>query len=91
MRFHVLAKGLLTFLLVLSLAVPGSAHVGSPDVFFQGDAGPYRLFVTVRVPLVIPGIAEIEIRARESLPCRFQRWRRERCPCRGRWGRFCFF
>ena len=66
MRFHVLAKGLLTFLLVLSLAVPGSAHVGSPDVFFQGDAGPYRLFVTVRVPLVIPGIAEIEIRSESN-------------------------
>src|SRR5260370_20856403 len=66
MRFHVLAKGLLTFLLVLSLAVPGSAHVGSPDVFFQGDAGPYRLFVPVRVPLVIPGIAEIEIRSESN-------------------------
>src|SRR6266700_2258802 len=66
MRFHVLAKGLLTFLLVLSLAVPGSAHVGSPDGFFQGDAGPYRLFVTVRVPLVIPGIAEIEIRSESN-------------------------
>jgi hypothetical protein len=66
MRFQVLAKGLLTFLLVSSLAVPGSAHVGSPDVFFQGDAGPYRLFVTVRVPLVIPGIAEIEIRSESN-------------------------
>jgi hypothetical protein len=66
MSFHVLAKGLLTFLLVLNLAVPGSAHVGSPDVFFQGDAGPYRLFVTVRVPLVIPGIAEIEIRSESN-------------------------
>ena len=66
MRFHVLAKGLLTCLLVLSLAVPASAHVGSPDVFFQGDAGPYRLFVTIRVPLVIPGIAEIEIRSESN-------------------------
>jgi hypothetical protein len=35
------------------------AHVGSPDVFFEGDAGPYRLFVTVRTPDVIPGIAQI--------------------------------
>jgi hypothetical protein len=39
------------------------AHVGSPDVFFEGDAGPYRLFVTVRTPDVIPGIAQIEIRS----------------------------
>jgi hypothetical protein len=37
--------------------------VGSPDVFLDGNAGPYRLFVTVRVPQVIPGIAQIEIRS----------------------------
>lgn len=45
------------------LASPASAHVGSPDVFYEGDAGPYHLFVTVRVPQVIPGVADIEIRA----------------------------
>src|SRR5690349_1509620 len=39
------------------------AHVGSPDVFYEGDAGPYRLYVTVRMPQVIPGIAAIEIRS----------------------------
>jgi hypothetical protein len=39
-----------------------SSHVGSPDVFYEGSAGPYRLFVTVRVPQVIPGVAEIQIR-----------------------------
>lgn len=37
------------------------AHVGSPDVFFEGNAGPYRLLVTVRTPGMIPGIAEIEV------------------------------
>ena len=40
-----------------------SAHVGSPDVFYEGHAGPYRLFVTVRTPPMIPGIAQIEVRA----------------------------
>src|ERR1700680_5107042 len=65
-RFPVLPTALLTFLLVLVFVVPGSAHVGSPDVFCQGDAGPYRLFVTVRVPRVIPGIAEIEIRSESN-------------------------
>lgn len=40
-----------------------SAHVGSPDVFYEGDAGPYRLIVTVRPPVVIPGVAEIEVRS----------------------------
>ena len=44
-------------------ALPLHAHVGSPDVFYEGNAGPYRLFVTVRVPQVIPGVAEIQIRS----------------------------
>ena len=52
-------------LLAVSLAAiaPARAHVGSPDVFFEGNAGPYRLFVTVLVPPVIPGVAEIQIRS----------------------------
>ena len=52
--------------ILLLLCVPAYAHIGSPDVFFEGDAGPYKLFVTVRMPIVIPGIAEIEIRARDA-------------------------
>jgi len=38
------------------------AHVGSPDVYLDGSAGPYSLFITVRPPTVIPGVAEIQIR-----------------------------
>lgn len=38
------------------------AHVGSPDVFYEGQAGPYHLLVTIRTPTVIPGVAEIEVR-----------------------------
>jgi hypothetical protein len=50
-------------LLILAIALPAAAHVGSPDVFYEGKAGPYPLFVTVRVPQVIPGVAEIQIRS----------------------------
>ncbi|MCC6588631.1 MAG: hypothetical protein IT168_18190 [Bryobacterales bacterium] len=39
------------------------AHIGSPDVFYEGKAGPYALFVTVRPPNVIPGVAEVEVRS----------------------------
>jgi hypothetical protein len=49
--------------LLLLLASVSSAHIGSPDVFFEGDAGPYKLLVTIRPPQVIPGVAEIEIRS----------------------------
>jgi hypothetical protein len=47
----------------LCFAQPALAHVGSPNVFFDGDAGAYHLFVTVNVPQVIPGVAEVQIRA----------------------------
>jgi hypothetical protein len=55
------AIGILVAVLATALSV--SAHVGSADVFFEGDAGPYHLYVTVRVPQVIPGIAEIQVRS----------------------------
>ncbi len=48
--------------LLLSAVIPALAHVGSADVYYEGDAGPYHLFITVRMPQVIPGIAEIEVR-----------------------------
>ena len=54
---------LLVVIVLLALEVPLSGHVGSPDVFCEGTAGSYHLFVTVRTPQVIPGIAEIEIRS----------------------------
>jgi len=47
----------------LCCAVPVLAHVGSPDVFYEGEAGPYRLLVTIRPPQVIPGVAQVEIRS----------------------------
>lgn len=47
----------------LITAVALSAHIGSPDVFFQGKAGPYPVLVSIRPPDVIPGVARIEVRS----------------------------
>lgn len=44
------------------LALLSMAHVGSPDTFFAGDAGPYRVRVSVRLPGVIPGRAQVNVR-----------------------------
>jgi hypothetical protein len=52
--------------LLLAAAIPALAHVGSPDVYYEGDAGPYHLFVTVRIPQVVPGVAEIEVRCQSG-------------------------
>jgi hypothetical protein len=51
------------FCLLLALASVCAAHVGSPDVFYEGTAGPYKLLVTIRPPQVVPGVAEVEIRS----------------------------
>ena len=49
--------------IALALAAALQAHVGSPDVFYEGGAGPYRLLVTIRPPVIVPGVAEIEVRS----------------------------
>jgi hypothetical protein len=53
----------LSLIILLLIAPIAAAHVGSPDVYFQGDAGPYHLVVMIRTPQMIPGVAEIEIRS----------------------------
>jgi hypothetical protein len=44
------------------IALAASAHVGSPDTYFEGDAGPYPVRVIVRNPGVVPGLAQITVR-----------------------------
>ena len=45
-----------------AIALATWAHVGSPDTYFEGAAGPYPLRVTVRDPGVVPGLAAISVR-----------------------------
>jgi hypothetical protein len=46
----------------LVLAAISMAHVGSPDTFFGGKAGPYDVRISVRLPGVIPGRAQVTVR-----------------------------
>ncbi|MGI4829210.1 MAG: hypothetical protein ACRYFU_13605 [Janthinobacterium lividum] len=43
-------------------ATSAHAHVGSKDVFEQISSGPYKFFVTIRPPTVVPGVAVVEVR-----------------------------
>ena len=56
-------KWVLAFLVSLAVTVPAYAHVGSKDVYEEVTAGPYKLFVTIRTPNVIPGVATVEVRS----------------------------
>jgi hypothetical protein len=53
--------GVAAFLTLILDPLGVAAHVGTSDVFVDAHAGPYRLFVTVRAPKVIPGVAGVEI------------------------------
>jgi len=44
-----------------ALALATSAHVGSPDTWFEGTAGPYQVRIVVRSPGVIPGLADVVV------------------------------
>jgi hypothetical protein len=39
-----------------------SAHVGSPDAWYEGSAGPYHVVIQVATPGVVPGVARIFVR-----------------------------
>ena len=54
-------RGFFWIVIVIALQQHASAHIGSPDVFMDGMAGPYRLLVTVRPPYAIPGVADVDI------------------------------
>lgn len=56
-------KWLFAIFISLAVTVPAHAHIGSKDVYEEVNAGPYKLFVTIRTPNVIPGVAAIEVRS----------------------------
>ncbi len=58
-------KFLRTLLLVVSLgwlAGDASAHVGSPNLFYEGTAAGVPVRVMIKPPGVIPGLAEVTVR-----------------------------
>ena len=52
-----------TILGLLMFCLPATAHVGSPDVYYDGMAGPYHVLVVIRPPAVVPGVAQIQVRS----------------------------
>ena len=49
------------FWLIVALLMPvgARAHIGSSDVFFDGKVGEWPTHITIRMPSVVPGRAEI--------------------------------
>ena len=55
-------------LVISFFAFAAQAHIGSPDVFYDGMAGPYHARVTIRMPSVVPGRAEITANVQTGEP-----------------------
>ena len=62
MRIFERLRPLGRFVLLLTLTPFALAHVGSPDVYYDGAAGPYHLLVTIVPPAMVPGIAQVQVR-----------------------------
>lgn len=49
-------------LLIVLLPAAAVAHVGSPNVFFEGTAGPHPVRVIIRPPDALPGFVQVDVR-----------------------------
>ncbi|MGA9773414.1 MAG: hypothetical protein WBV94_30565 [Blastocatellia bacterium] len=60
----IFCQAAITLTIAFFLFNPGAgvAHIGSPEVFYEGKAGPYNVLVSALPPDVVPGIAEISVR-----------------------------
>ena len=59
-------KRLISFCILFSIFLFCSAHVGSPNIVFEGSAGPYKLLVNIQPPEVVPGLAQVSVRIPEG-------------------------
>jgi hypothetical protein len=66
-RMH--TRGLLRVLAIAAawlLAMTAQAHIGSPNVVFDGKAGPNWVRVVIRPPATLPGIARVSVHSEEA-------------------------
>jgi hypothetical protein len=54
--------------MTLFCPVLAQAHVGSPDVFYDGTVGSWPTHITIRMPAVVPGQAEILVQVLTNEP-----------------------
>jgi hypothetical protein len=47
----------------LLAAAGAAAHIGSPEILYSGAAGPHQVLVRILPPDVVPGIAQVNVRA----------------------------
>src|SRR5437867_6239331 len=58
-------KALPSFAILLMVTQFALAHVGSPNVFFEGRAGAYSIYAVIRPPAAVPGAAQVSVSVRD--------------------------
>ncbi len=53
---------------IIACVLVASAHVGSPHIYLEENAGPYPVIVVVHMPPAIPGEAELQVRLQDRRP-----------------------
>lgn len=66
--FQVTGGTLLAVLLLFAGSLSADGHVGNPYIFFEGNAGPYQVRVSIQPPEVVPGRAQINVRVHNGFP-----------------------
>ena len=68
MKLRLISRLILLALVVLFYPALAQAHVGSPDVFYDGNVGFWPTHITIRMPAVVPGRAEILVQVQSNEP-----------------------
>lgn len=55
-------KRILNIFCLFGIYLLFSGHIGSPNVIYEGQAGPYDILVNIQPPEVVPGLAQISVR-----------------------------
>lgn len=59
-------RNLFTAGIFFACVLAAEAHIGSPDVFFDGKAGAHSVFASVRPPKALPGSALVSVKLRDA-------------------------
>jgi hypothetical protein len=49
-------------------AAPAAAHIGSPHIYLEDNAGPFPVVAVVHMPPAIPGEADLQLRLQDRAP-----------------------
>ncbi len=63
---RIFCRSIAVLLAITGIALPARGHIGSPNVFYQGAAGPYEVLVSIQPPEVVPGRAQINVRVQKG-------------------------